>query len=582
MSKQEAFIELRKSFWIFRRDSLRRFEPKIFEEITYWETHLEDYLTYMGLKLIFGLPYKEHDFWVKIPPSKKSKIKEHKPKTYQPPPTKPSHILEELPQIDVIDLIKQTPITEPEPNKCSHCGKEVKYLHICPFCNQLFCMEHRPTTAHNCPTAPPPRKLKSKSVYPQKYSIMFIVIILIGLFSGLYRLNPIFQVYINSLIDDAVNPLMEELKRYWNPGEQEKENDTSASPVVEPTPTPSPTSTSTPISTPAPTPTPCNFKVYIKTTPNNPWIGEDVNISATIRNIGGVRGTETLTWYLEDKEIGKKEIFLDPEQSVQISFSFHSNNTGRHSMSIIWETGECEWVVTIIGPENPFTNPEYYYGVAKRYVSENYEVPSNKDIEGLVEFLDQIELPEYESGEFDCSESVSLLEWFLEGGGFHTYIIRNYQWGEMSLGPHTWIQVETTNGTVAIEAVELTEDWGLENYDAKPTGIVIKPDGTFKEFAYDYRLFLEWKKKYPSSKYVVDPNITFEEWQEERESMSIGLSFGIPSNIGYYMERLREECPADLIEGKTIGNTHYYIPVTEFDWWNVEPFDNIFPFSEWR
>jgi len=65
LSIEEAWKELRDSFWETRRESLRRFFPDVFEEIRYWEEHYDDYLIYMGLKLVFNIPHKEYDLWVR-------------------------------------------------------------------------------------------------------------------------------------------------------------------------------------------------------------------------------------------------------------------------------------------------------------------------------------------------------------------------------------------------------------------------------------------------------------------------------------------------------------------------------------
>ncbi len=209
--------------------------------------------------------------------------------------------------------------------------------------------------------------------------------------------------------------------------------------------------------------------------------------------------------------------------------------------------------------------PSYYYGWAKTYVSETYLVPEDRDIEGLVDFLDQLIFPKYELHVFDCSDSSALLEWLLEGAGFHAYICVVEGMGQLGeLDKHSWVQVETSDGIVAIEAVELTEGWGLEEYDAKPTGIIEKPDGTFREFTYDYRVFLKWKKKYPPSIYEYDPNISFEEWYRRYRGSKPPIASPIPTISGYYTE------------------SRYESPTFSFGWWDVYPYSEIYPFSEWR
>ena len=65
LTMEEAWIGLRDSYWDGRIKSLKKLEPDIHKEIIYWENHLNDYNTYMAMKLIFKLPYYEYDFWVR-------------------------------------------------------------------------------------------------------------------------------------------------------------------------------------------------------------------------------------------------------------------------------------------------------------------------------------------------------------------------------------------------------------------------------------------------------------------------------------------------------------------------------------
>ncbi|MCK4415508.1 MAG: hypothetical protein KAY32_18375 [Candidatus Eisenbacteria sp.] len=65
LTQQEAWEGLRKSFWDTRRKALREVYPEIYRGMVYWEQHLDEYHTYMGIKFVFDLPYKEHDFWVR-------------------------------------------------------------------------------------------------------------------------------------------------------------------------------------------------------------------------------------------------------------------------------------------------------------------------------------------------------------------------------------------------------------------------------------------------------------------------------------------------------------------------------------
>lgn len=65
MSVKDAWEGLRDDFWETRMKALREVRPEIYEEIMYWEEHLDEYLFYMGFKLLFDIPYKEQDMWVR-------------------------------------------------------------------------------------------------------------------------------------------------------------------------------------------------------------------------------------------------------------------------------------------------------------------------------------------------------------------------------------------------------------------------------------------------------------------------------------------------------------------------------------
>ena len=312
--------------------------------------------------------------------------------------------------------------------------------------------------------------------------------------------------------------------------------------------------------------------------PDNPWIGENISVSLRIENIGGIRDNKTVFCYLDNKEIGKAKISLNPEQSTIVSFPFCGNITGLFNISLIWEAGKFNTTVEVIAPgEILLSRPSYYYGWAEKYVSTEYQIPENKDIEGLIFFLDQIEFPEYVKGEFDCSECSSLLEWLLEGAGFHTYIAQK---SDLITSGHSWIQVEIEDRIVAIEATTLTKGWG-HGGSIKPWGIVSMSDGTYRnltyEYRYEYQMFLDWKEKYSSSSYVWNRNITFSEWKDEYTlSLPPLPQIGIPSKAQYYYSYLGYESPIPFVE----ENMRIF-STDEYDWWNVDPYANIFPFLEW-
>jgi len=62
---EEAWAILRTDFWDTKRRNLKRFNPEIYEQIMYWESHLDEYFVYMNMKRLFNLPYLEQDFWVR-------------------------------------------------------------------------------------------------------------------------------------------------------------------------------------------------------------------------------------------------------------------------------------------------------------------------------------------------------------------------------------------------------------------------------------------------------------------------------------------------------------------------------------
>jgi len=137
-----------------------------------------------------------------------------------------------------------------------------------------------------------------------------------------------------------------------------------------------------------------------------------------------------------------------------------------------------------------------------------------------------------------------------------------------------WVQVETSDGLVAIETTSL-----LKDDDYCPPGIIETIDGEFKEYTAKYQMFLEWKKKYPADEYGYDPNISFEKWKKDY-LMEIP-AFGTPDNAGYYLTSNRYESPDILYIGETIENLHTYWEESEFDWWNTGQFDSLPPYSFW-
>jgi len=428
--------------------------------------------------------------------------------------------------------------------KCVLCKKEVYLAYRCSYCGQYFCDDHRLPEQHLCPGLPKrswssykkhqmrPRiyrpvhktdrrktwKTSSRKTGSRKGKII-ILLIVIG-FLCLY-------VYQKDSLDPDV--LLEPITDIIDPKGIE-----------------------------------ADFTVV----PLNPWIGENISVEVDVRNRG--KETEILSCCVNDREVEGK-IMLESGQSEIVQFSFTGDYVGVYEVSLCWEVGKLNTTVEVTAPDETLSsNPSYYYGWAKRYVSAEYQVPENKDIDGLIFFLDQVELPEYEAGIFDCSECSSLLEWLLEGAGFHAYIALTPSF----ILSHAWVQVEMEDGIVALEATQLTSGWSYDE-SVKPWGIVMKPDGTYQEFTALYREFINWKEKYPSPPYDYDPNISFEEWKREY-TLPVLQPFGVPSGSEYYDSEMGYESPKPVIkEGVSL------FPVDEYDWWNVSPYDSLFPFSEW-
>ena len=320
----------------------------------------------------------------------------------------------------------------------------------------------------------------------------------------------------------------------------------------------------------------------IEITPNILWIGENMSVSMKITNMDEVRDTKTVVCYIDNEEIIQNNISLNPYQSSNISFFRDNVTAGQYDISIFWDIGDEKTIISktirVRIPDNPTRRSEYYYHFAEDYVSDNYVVPEVKNIDGLIFFLDQLEFPEYREGVFDCSESSSLLEWLLEGAGFHAYIARKSD----SYTGHAWVQVEVGEDIVALEATQLTMGWS-DGDSTKPWGIVSKSDGTYLEYTYqyrsEYRMFIDWKDKYASSSFVWDRNISFREWVSEYLSYTpsfISIGSVVPDEAEYY-ERFRGyESPVPSVE----DNVRIFSEM-EYDWWGSEPYSTLFPFSEW-
>lgn len=289
--------------------------------------------------------------------------------------------------------------------------------------------------------------------------------------------------------------------------------------------------------------------------------GGSVMISVDLINVGDEEGTYVVELKIDGFIEETKSITLGEGEHSTISFDVCREVEGSYLVEV--ENLSQEFEVTILPPN--------YYEIAENYVIGNYAFVGEEDIGNLFSFLDQLQFPEYSGNYFDCSEASAMLEWLLEGAGFNASIATNVT-SAYVIGGHTWVLVTLNNGdVVAIESTSLTQ-----NYYAPP-GIIEAPNGQFREYTYDYRLFLEWKEKYPPSLYAYDPNITFDEWKRQYLMQPI-QQIGIPTREGYYNPPKTYNSPEEAI---TVHDG-YFIPKTEFDWWNVSPYSNMEPFSGWN
>ena len=59
--------------------------------------------------------------------------------------------------------------------------------------------------------------------------------------------------------------------------------------------------------------------------PVNPLIGENIEVSCTIKNVGGIQDTKNLEFYIDNSKIKDIEITLEPEQSETMIFPFSAD-----------------------------------------------------------------------------------------------------------------------------------------------------------------------------------------------------------------------------------------------------------------
>ncbi len=283
--------------------------------------------------------------------------------------------------------------------------------------------------------------------------------------------------------------------------------------------------------------------------PSEIMLGEGAKLLFEIQNTGDVEGEKTIKIKV-DGTTKEKTIRLEAGEEKRISFNLDLKHEGTHVVKVSGLSESLEGVIEVRNPvNNPLDYPEYYYSSARNYLASNYELPEEKNIQGLADFLNQVSIRPYSRDYFDCSEMSTIIEWMLEGAGFRAEIALNYSLKERKIPKeaHSWIMVDLGNqNEVAVETTYLAEG----NYF--PPGIVEAPNGSYKEYSY-----VTYYNKTHSTSLISDD-----------ESMKQEL----------YNPCETYESPKDLIE----GGTTYYVPKEELDWWNVSPYNSIEPFSSWN
>jgi hypothetical protein len=203
-------------------------------------------------------------------------------------------------------------------------------------------------------------------------------------------------------------------------------------------------------------------------------------------------------------------------------------------------------------PNHTSVLPPNYYEYATRTYG-NYQV---HDIQALyyVLMISVSKLPNYVEGYFDCSEASARIEWMLEGYGFHARLYMS------SLPSHTWVMAELDDGSwVAIESTLLTSN----NY-SRP-GIIEGPNGEYREYSYLYQMYQDYLRQWGQGGYILPTS--YDDFIHNYLQQPV---FNPLAGLNYYSGTEFYESPEDAV----YGNGLYHYPITEFDWWNVDPYTN--------
>lgn len=87
--------------------------------------------------------------------------------------------------------------------------------------------------------------------------------------------------------------------------------------------------------TPQPANKPAELQVGIVTfTPSKVMANDSVTVAASITNVGGITGTYTAVLTVDSKEVGRKDVSVDPGQSQKVSFQIPTAAAGEYEVAI--------------------------------------------------------------------------------------------------------------------------------------------------------------------------------------------------------------------------------------------------------
>jgi hypothetical protein len=244
---------------------------------------------------------------------------------------------------------------------------------------------------------------------------------------------------------------------------------------------------------------------------------------------------------------------------------YTNNNNNRSNFDGNGDNNKCKLKINILN-EFDMNSNETYGHLPKNY----YEISDklhpdvkHKDINTLYHILLKIKLPPYTKN-YDCSEASAQLEWILEGYGFKTYLATSPYPPPGSNGTkgHMWVIVKLDDGeSVAVESTLLTKN----NYH--PPGIIVGEHEKYLNYSYIYHDYITYLKKYSYKNYYVLPK-NFTDFMENYYVPPI-TEWRLELMAHYYYNPpILCDSPEDYISGIKRGNKIYYIPITQFDWWN--------------